>query len=109
MPDDEIFRGGGLKTYIEDHENCLAAVEEVHYEFVMMLDCSVQDLQIANLAYCQEITNLNSLVDQLLRRVIVLERHRDSLIEIPDSLAPIPIPPPGGEQLVEIEDNEVPD
>lgn len=33
----------------------------------------------------------------------------DSLIEIPDSPVLIPIPPLGGEQLVETEDNKVPD
>ena len=37
----------------------------------------------------------------------VLEGCWDSPLEIPDSLVPIPIPPPGGQQLVEIDDYEV--
>ena len=37
-------------------------------------------------------------------RVMVLEGYQDNLIEIPDSSALIPIPPPRGSLLVEIQD-----
>ena len=44
------------------------------------------------------------LVNELLIQVMVLEGHQGSPIEISDSLAPILIPSPGGNLLVEIQD-----
>ena len=43
-------------------------------------------------------------MDKLLVRVMVLEGTQGNLIEIPNSPAPILIPPPGGNLLVEIVD-----
>ena len=47
---------------------------------------------------------MERLNSELLIRVMVLEGHQDHPIEIPDNPALIPIPAPGGNLLVEIND-----
>ena len=109
MPDNKMFRRDGLRRFIGDHEDNLAEVEGAHREYVQLSNGALHNLQITNQVYHQEITFLNSLMNQLLVQVTVLEGHWDSPLKIPDSLAPIPILPPAGQQLVEINDDKVSD
>ena len=69
-----------------------------------MMDWMCQDLQITNQVLNHDICSLSRLVNKLLMRVTVLEGTQGNPIEIPDSPALIPIPPPGGNLLVEIVD-----
>ena len=69
-----------------------------------MTNWLVHDLQVTNQVYHQDLRRMERLVDKLLIRVTVLEGWEGNLIEIPNSLVPILIPPPGGNILVEIVD-----
>ena len=65
---------------------------------------------MANESYRQDLRQVERLNGELLVQVMALEGTWDSLIIVPDSPPPIPIPAPGGNLLVEIvdgTDNEV--
>ena len=67
-----------------------------------MTNWMCQDLQITNQVLNCDVAQMGRLVDELLVRVTVLEGTQGNLIEIPNSPAPILIPPPGDNLLVEI-------
>ena len=90
VPNDETFSGDGLRQFIGDHENHLVEVEEGRRE----------DFTLIN----WENNQLHWLVNKLLVQVMVLEGCQDSPLEIHDSPILIPIPPPTGQLLVEIDD-----
>ena len=73
-------------------------------DLVMMTNCAVCNLQVTNQVYCWDIAWSEHLINKLLIQVMVLEGWEGNLIEIPNSLALIPVPPPGGNLLVEIMD-----
>ena len=62
------------------------------------------DLYLTNEAYHWDLRRVERLNGELLMRVMVLEGCQDNPIKIPDSLVLIPIPPLGGNLLVEIVD-----
>ena len=70
----------------------------------MMTENVVGRLSLANKSYCQDLCQAERLNSELLVQVMALEGTWDSPIIIPDSPLPIPIPAPGGNLLVEIED-----
>ena len=57
---------------------------------------------MASESYCWDLCQVERLNSELLVQVTALEATQDHLIVIPDSPLPIPIPAPGGNLLVEI-------
>ena len=104
IPEQEMFGGDGLCQFIQDHQDHLAQVEDQLGNLIMMMDWTCQDLQITNQVLNQDVVQIERLMDKHLVRVMVLEGTQGNLIEIPNSPALIPVPPPGGNLLVEIID-----
>ena len=73
-------------------------------DLMTMVDHAVRRLLLANESYCWDLCRVERLNSELLVWVMALEGTRDSPIIIPDSPPPMPIPAPGGNLLVEIED-----
>ena len=61
-------------------------------------------LHLQNEAYCWDLRRVERLNSEPLVQVMALEGSQDHPIKISDSLAPILIPAPGGNLLVEIDD-----
>ena len=100
VPTQHTFGGNGLQNFIRDHQDRLEQLEDQLSDLVMMMNHVVGRLLVANEAQ-------RRLINKLLIQVTALEGTYEDPIMIPDSPAPIPIPPPVlglGSMLVEIED-----
>ena len=103
VPAQHTFGGDRLWNFICDHQNCLEHLEGQFQDLVMMMENMVGRLSMASESYRQDLYQVERLNRELLVQVTVLEATQDHPIIIPDSLPPIPIPAPGGNLLVEIE------
>ena len=100
VPAQHTFGRDGLWDFICNHQDRLEHLEGQVQDLTTMMEHTVGRLSVANKVQRQ-------LINKLLMQVMVLEGTREDLILIPDSLAPILVPPPGlgpGSVLVEIKD-----
>ena len=68
------------------------------------MENAVGRLSMANKSYHWDLRRVERLNRELLVQVMVLEATQDHPIIIPDSLPLVPIPAPGGNLLMEIND-----
>ena len=55
VPDQYTFGSNGPHWFIQDHQDHITELEGQLSDLVTMTDCTVQDLQIMNQVYCQDL------------------------------------------------------
>lgn len=117
IPAGHTFGGDGLRDFISDHQTRLeegeANMDALRGEMAWMRT-SLEQVEAMNWilikdnqAFFASINMLLGAQQAIYEWVTALEGTRDNPIEVPDSLRPIPIPPPAEEgQLVEIKEVE---
>ena len=103
VPAQHVFGGDRLWNFIHDYQDCLEHLEGQFQDLVTMMENMVGRLSVASESYCQDLCQVERLNSELLVQVTALEATQDHLIVIPDSPPPIPIPAPGENLLVEID------
>ena len=96
------FGGDGLWNFICDYQDCLEYLEGSFGNLTMMVENAVGRIVMMMESYRWDLCQVERLNSELLVQVMVLEVTWDHLIVILDSPLPIPIPAPGGDLLVEI-------
>ena len=86
----------------------MVTIKDQLSNLMMMTEHVIWRQDITLESYCWDLCQVEALNTQLLMQVMVLEATWDHLLEIPDSPKLVPIPAPGGNLLVEI-DNGVDD
>ena len=99
-----MFGRDGLWNFICDHQDHLEHLEGLFYDLMMIVENAVGRIVMMMESYRRDLCQVERLNSELLVQVMALEGTWDSPIIIPDSPLPIPIPAPGGNLLVEIED-----
>ena len=95
---------GRVMTRIEREVEWVDEAVVKHTTLIMEAQGDIEMLITEARRKDHEIDRLQGLVDKLLQRVTVMEGQMEHLIEILDSLLPVPVPPPHVHTLVPVED-----